>query len=60
LCLRGRRTASHSLVAAAEPFGCRTEKRFISSRGGDAKRAFEAMMQMTKIDVAAIDAARKG
>ncbi len=31
------------------------------SKGGDeAKRAFEAMMKMKKIDVAAIDAARKG
>lgn len=31
------------------------------SRGGnEAKRAFDAMMQMKKIDVAAIDAARRG
>lgn len=31
------------------------------SAGGDqARRAFEAMMTMTKIDIAAIDAARKG
>ncbi len=28
--------------------------------GGEAKRAFEAMMPMKKIDVAAIDAARRG
>ena len=28
--------------------------------GGEAKRAFEAMMTMTKIDIAAIEAARRG
>ncbi|MDP1670103.1 VOC family protein [Phaeovulum sp.] len=28
--------------------------------GAEAKRAFDAMMEMTKIDVAAIDAARRG
>jgi predicted 3-demethylubiquinone-9 3-methyltransferase (glyoxalase superfamily) len=28
--------------------------------GDEAKRAFEAMMQMKKIDVATIDAARRG
>ena len=31
----------------------------MSRGGGEAKRAFDAMMQMTKIDVAAIDAARR-
>jgi predicted 3-demethylubiquinone-9 3-methyltransferase (glyoxalase superfamily) len=28
--------------------------------GGEAKRAFEAMMTMKKIDIAAIEAARRG
>jgi predicted 3-demethylubiquinone-9 3-methyltransferase (glyoxalase superfamily) len=32
----------------------------LSAGGDEAKRAFEAMMTMTKIDVAAIDAARRG
>lgn len=32
----------------------------LAAGGNEAKRAFEAMMQMTKIDVAAIEAARRG
>ena len=32
----------------------------MAAGGDEAKRAFEAMMKMTKIDVAAIDAARRG
>ena len=32
----------------------------LSSGGAEAKRAFEAMMTMSKIDVAAIEAARRG
>lgn len=32
----------------------------MSAGGDEAKRAFDAMMTMTKIDVAAIDAARRG
>jgi predicted 3-demethylubiquinone-9 3-methyltransferase (glyoxalase superfamily) len=32
----------------------------VSAGGAEAKRAFDAMMKMTKIDVAAIDAARRG
>ena len=32
----------------------------IAPGGDDAKRAFEAMMAMAKIDVAAIEAARRG
>lgn len=32
----------------------------MAAGGDEAKRAFEAMMPMTKIDVAAIDAARRG
>jgi hypothetical protein len=37
---------------------CRTEA--MAAGGAEAKRAFEAMMTMKKIDVAAIDAARRG
>ncbi|WP_338032056.1 VOC family protein [Elioraea rosea] len=32
----------------------------IAAGGGEAKRAFEAMMTMRKIDIAAIEAARRG
>jgi predicted 3-demethylubiquinone-9 3-methyltransferase (glyoxalase superfamily) len=32
----------------------------LSAGGGGAKRAFEAMMRMTKIDIAAIEKARRG
>jgi predicted 3-demethylubiquinone-9 3-methyltransferase (glyoxalase superfamily) len=32
----------------------------MTAGGAEAKRAFEAMMTMGKIDVAAIDAARRG
>jgi predicted 3-demethylubiquinone-9 3-methyltransferase (glyoxalase superfamily) len=32
----------------------------LAAGGGEAKRAFEAMMSMKKIDVAAIQAARPG
>jgi predicted 3-demethylubiquinone-9 3-methyltransferase (glyoxalase superfamily) len=32
----------------------------LAAGGGEAKRAFDAMMTMTKIDVAAIDTARRG
>jgi hypothetical protein len=32
----------------------------MAAGGSEAKRAFEAMMPMKKIDVAAIDAARRG
>ena len=32
----------------------------LAAGGDQAKRAFEAMMDMTKIDVAAIEAARRG
>jgi len=32
----------------------------MTAGGGEAKRAFEAMMKMKKIDVAAIEAARRG
>ncbi|MGV0879352.1 VOC family protein [Martelella sp. FLE1502] len=38
----------------------RTLMEALAAGGDEAKRAFEAMMQMRKIDVAAIDAARKG
>ena len=32
----------------------------LSAGGGEAKRAFEAMMTMKKIDIATIEAARRG
>ena len=38
----------------------RTLSEAMIAGGGEAKRAFDAMMQMRKIDVAAIDAARRG
>jgi predicted 3-demethylubiquinone-9 3-methyltransferase (glyoxalase superfamily) len=38
----------------------RTLNRAIAAGGAEAKRAFEAMMGMKKIDVAKIDAARRG
>ena len=38
----------------------RTLTEAIAAGGGEAKRAFEVMMDMVKIDVAAIDAARRG
>ena len=38
----------------------RTLMEAFAAGGGEAKRAFEAMMTMTKIDVATIDAARRG
>jgi predicted 3-demethylubiquinone-9 3-methyltransferase (glyoxalase superfamily) len=33
---------------------------WLAAGGGEAKRAFEAMMTMKKIDIAAIEAARRG
>jgi predicted 3-demethylubiquinone-9 3-methyltransferase (glyoxalase superfamily) len=38
----------------------RTLMEALSAGGDQARRAFEAMMEMKKIDVAAIDAARRG
>ncbi len=38
----------------------RTLTEAMAAGGAEAKRAFEAMMEMTKIDVAKIDAARLG
>ena len=38
----------------------RTLTEALAAGGAEAKRAFEAMMTMGKIDVAAIDAARRG
>jgi predicted 3-demethylubiquinone-9 3-methyltransferase (glyoxalase superfamily) len=32
----------------------------LAAGGGEAKRAFEAMMTMRKVDIAAIEAARRG
>jgi predicted 3-demethylubiquinone-9 3-methyltransferase (glyoxalase superfamily) len=41
-------------------FTPRTLTEAMAAGGAEAKRAFDAMMKMQKIDVAAIDAARKG
>ena len=41
-------------------FTPRTLTEAMAAGGAEAKRAFDAMMQMKKIDVAAIDAARRG
>ena len=38
----------------------RTLMEALAAGGGEAKRAFDAMMPMTKIDIAAIEAARRG
>lgn len=38
----------------------RTLMEALAAGGGEAKRAFEAMMQMKKINIATIDAARRG
>jgi predicted 3-demethylubiquinone-9 3-methyltransferase (glyoxalase superfamily) len=38
----------------------RTLSQAIAAGGSEAKRAFEAMMNMTKIDIATIEAARRG
>ena len=38
----------------------RTLTEAMAAGGAEAKRAFDAMMKMQKIDVAAIDAARRG
>ncbi|MCX7671309.1 MAG: VOC family protein, partial [Anaerolineae bacterium] len=38
----------------------RTLTEALAAGGDEARRAFEAMMTMSKIDVAAIDAARRG
>jgi hypothetical protein len=38
----------------------RTLTEALAAGGAEAKRAFEAMMPMRKIDVAAIEAARRG
>ena len=38
----------------------RTLTEAMSKGGAEAKRAFDAMMKMKKIDVAVIDAARRG
>ena len=44
-------------IAHATP---RTLTEAMAAGGDEAKRAFDAMMKMKKIDVAAIDAARRG
>ena len=41
-------------------FATRALSDALAAGGGEAKRAFEAMMPMKKIDVAAIEAARRG
>ena len=38
----------------------RTLTEALAANGGEAKRAFEAMMTMRKIDIATIEAARRG
>jgi hypothetical protein len=45
-------TPAYTLTAARRPEQC-------PNRGDEAKREFEAMMDMKKIDVAAIEAARR-
>ena len=52
-------------IAQAQPYISwqitpRTLTEAMAAGGAEAKRAFEAMMEMKKIDVAKIDAARRG
>ena len=50
----GAKTAGDSPGKLPRANGCN------SAGGGEAKRAFEAMMPMEKIDIATIEAARRG